>query len=112
MFYKYVTEERIDNILRDRLIRFSQFRALNDPFESLLLFEPKDTKRVAKDFFKKEGQNVIGFNDEMSDPHYIGTNFMKEFNDKHAILSLSKYNRSLLMWSHYTNNYKRFCYWF
>ncbi len=109
MFYKYVSEEWIDNILRDRLIRFSQFKALNDPFESLILFDPEDTKRVAKDFFKKEGQNVIGFCDEMSDPNFIGTRFMNNnFNDNFGILSLSKNKNNLLMWSHYTNNYKGF----
>ena len=33
LFYKYVPAERID-ILRNRLIRFTQPLALNDPFEA------------------------------------------------------------------------------
>ena len=37
IFYKYVTAERI-NILQNRLIRFTQPNALNDPFEARLNF--------------------------------------------------------------------------
>ena len=43
VFYKYVSAERID-ILQDRLIRFTQPTALNDPFEALPNFISLATK--------------------------------------------------------------------
>ena len=43
IFYKYVTAERID-ILQNRLIRFTQPNALNDPFEARPNFHALTTK--------------------------------------------------------------------
>ena len=43
IFYKYVTSERI-NILQNRLIRFTQPNALNDPFEARPNFHAPATK--------------------------------------------------------------------
>jgi hypothetical protein len=56
LYYKYVTEERIDNILKDRLIRFSQLKALNDPFEHLPLIDLEDVRRGMKE---KHGKSSL-----------------------------------------------------
>ena len=40
VFYKYVSAERID-ILQNRLIRFTQPNAMNDPFEARPYFYPE-----------------------------------------------------------------------
>ena len=52
IFYKYVTAERI-NILQNRLIRFTQPNALNDPFEARLNFH------ATKEGFAREFANAI-----------------------------------------------------
>ena len=43
VFYKYVSSERID-ILQNRLIRFTQPNAMNDPFEAKPHFYALGTK--------------------------------------------------------------------
>lgn len=49
-FYKYVPAERID-ILKNRLIRFTQPRALNDPFEAQPDFYALGTKELSAKMF-------------------------------------------------------------
>ncbi|MDM8567018.1 DUF2971 domain-containing protein [Candidatus Halobeggiatoa sp. HSG11] len=105
MFYKYLTEKRIDDILKDRLIRFSQLKALNDPFENFLPWiEPKHLEKVAKREFAKKTTEIQVNSDIL---HSFTKNF-KLFLVKFGVLSLSKTKTNLLMWSHYTNSYKGF----
>ena len=56
VFYKYVSAERID-ILQNRLIRFTQPNAMNDPFEA----KPHFYKLGAKEFAKNYAEAIRRF---------------------------------------------------
>ena len=131
MIYKYMPSDRID-VLRDLKIRFSPFESLNDPFEALPLFYSQDidnvTNMLTGEFEKgllKNNKNT-GYTDFVKNavsvldqkirtgpfsPSYFGKSQMQKINEIYpqlGILSLSRVNTSLLMWSHYAENGKGF----
>ena len=81
VFYKYVSAKRI-NILRKRLIRFTQPNAMNDPFEARPYFYPE-------------------ISSDRRDKYYA-------LHNKVGILSLSEIPDNLLMWSHYAEGHTGF----
>ncbi|WP_432745900.1 DUF2971 domain-containing protein [Methylobacter sp. G7] len=131
MLYKYLPAKRLD-VLKSLKIRFTQLRALNDPFEALPLINTNseteafieqmelDAQDLWKNQFPEEQspenyetlQNTIGnlkidILERMS-PSSIGVKVVDMINPKILILSLSKTFSNLLMWSHYADNHKGF----
>lgn len=122
--------DRID-VLESLSIRFSPLKSLNDPFEELTLIDISDKKERLKHEFIKEIDDIYDsdisdrteedrlimetekskMSDEMNhrlDPSSVGDNFKSEFCSDLGVLSLSRTNTSLLMWSHYASEGKGF----
>lgn len=129
MLYKYLPSARVD-VLRNLKIRFSPFESLNDPFEALPLFDHKDRQYIIDELVnafeagllkdKNHDGKYKGFvfdvvkvlrqkieNDHLS-PEVLGREMMKNIEEQIGILSLSRTESSLLMWSHYAENGKGF----
>jgi hypothetical protein len=93
LVYKYLDPKRIDDVLKNSHIRFTQPAALNDPFEvrpnlrEMLRYYPEEAHQAIKDFFGRWNE------DNASDL---------------AFLSLSKNRNNLLMWSHYCDSHRGF----
>jgi hypothetical protein len=124
MLFKYLPSTRID-VIENLLIRFSQIKSLNDPFESRPLVESLEIKislinAIATGL--KSGikdQNLANFTDQFIDtidstihnhylsPQALGKQFINKL-ENIGILSLSRTETSLLMWSHYAENGKGF----
>lgn len=128
MLYKYLPTERVD-VIENLNIRFSPFVSLNDPFESQPLINVenriyKANKEVLSeldDYWKdidksdessdnyrlyKQQREVIkkGVTSQLN-PKNQGSELIKTLGDKHGILSLSRTNKNLLMWSHYSSSH-------
>lgn len=127
MLYKYFAEDRID-VVEDMAIRFSPLKSLNDPFESLPLIrlggeidtvmneanleldkfwedqdeKTEETRKEVDDAWKE----LKDFAGEVASPNSVGAGFIEQLADRFGVLCLSRTNRNLLMWSHYTNNGK------
>lgn len=87
--YKYLNLQRGADFLNFPLLRISKNDSLNDPFE-FLLTEKSITE--IETLFKKKYDNHV-----------------KEYISKfwtHGIISLTTTNDNLLMWSHYSDEYK------
>lgn len=131
MYYKYLPDERLD-VLENLKIRFSPLGSLNDPFEKAPLIDIKEEREKAiskvindantiwdkvdikektsenreileahKTHMEKQGNSQLS-------PNTIGNNVVSALADNFGILSLSRTEKSLLMWSHYTNGGKGF----
>lgn len=127
MLYKYLSPNRLE-VLENLEIRFTQPRALNDPFEASPLLdispETKDfveqIEREAQDIWKnvptedktpenhKKLQDTISEALEKTSPSSAGVGLMDEVNQKLGVLSLSRTFSNLLMWSHYAESHKGF----
>lgn len=118
--YKYLHENRIDDILISNTIRFTQPQFFNDPFE-LKPYIEKVSEMGLKDFIKKyellekiknEDLTYLSKLDDeiMNDINKMDfVEFFNITNTEHlGILSLSKRNDNLLMWAHYANEHKGF----
>ncbi|MGN4964742.1 DUF2971 domain-containing protein [Aeromonas dhakensis] len=108
--YKYVSFPNLKHLL-EGTVRFTQPKAFNDPFEllpeiyltegigdfSINVTAPKREREPAKldDLFESEYCNDIAARDILS-----------ILNDLVGILCLSRNSSSLLMWSHYADEYK------
>ncbi|MGY3876522.1 DUF2971 domain-containing protein [Aeromonas enteropelogenes] len=108
--YKYVSFSNLKYLL-DGTIRFTQPKAFNDPFEllpeifltdvingfSIDVTAPKRSSEPAKlkDSFESEHCNDI-----------VARDVLNILNDLIGILCLSRNPSSLLMWSHYADEYK------
>lgn len=111
--YKYVSIERLKEILIDHKIRFTQPGAFNDPFELVpLLLVPEDIvpqgyRSYRFDLTAPRRTNAainarIGV-DRCSDHH---SRELREALDREiGFLSLSKTWKSLPMWAHYAKDY-------
>lgn len=136
--YKYMSEDRVENILVDNKIRFTQPVYFNDPFDVQPHIQSPNIKGfVNKINDKSKGillsrlisflvENGMRDNDFNTDEHrkaflqglndlthdeideHIKNTFNKEVNDSIGILSLTKDYENLLMWAHYANEYKGF----
>jgi hypothetical protein len=124
VLYKYLSPARID-VLQNLKIRFTQPYALNDPFESALLLGTKkdiyaewevEMERMARElnpeteedhanleqakvFLREEARKMVS-------PQIFGQQLIKRLNKSQGVLSLSRTNDSLLMWSHYGDSHK------
>ncbi len=140
--YKYISIEDenadtiIESILEDNLIKFTQAKNFNDPFElkpyiSKIANNIDDFKtmlncRVPEEYcelYKKSGMFQIRFNNITLDVNdkilidminnqrckkIINNKLNKKMNDKIGLLSLTTKVNSLLMWAHYANSHKGF----
>jgi Protein of unknown function (DUF2971) len=111
--FKYVTIDTLMRILSSG-IRFTQPSAFNDPFELLpeICVPVDQTERRLKISFDpaakrrsppvgEVGENSAGYN--CCD--ITSRNILKELNQSIGILCLSRVSDSLLMWSHYADQY-------
>lgn len=129
MLFKYLSSERVD-VLENLKIRFSPLMSLNDPFECQplvdirsersqflektlqdldRLWEKTDisekTEENRKIFEGTRGKLVVDINENMSS-FVIGQELMSLLSDNFGVLSLSRTEDNLLMWSHYTGEGK------
>lgn len=114
MIYKYVTIPTLKRVLNGS-IRFTQPGAFNDPFELLPeLVIRKDQEEVnvnfSFDMLSNRRSPAVGSVSTVSDDHVSSDiafrNIVKELNKSIGILCLSKSANSILMWSHYADQYK------
>lgn len=127
MLYKYLQVERID-VLENLKIRFSPLKSLNDPFESLPLIDVEENVDAAvkdlleeldgvwektpieekttenRDLLEQSRKAVFKGARSAMEPSRVGQGLMNLLNDNFGVLSLSRSNTSLLMWSHYTGS--------
>ncbi|WP_445358795.1 DUF2971 domain-containing protein [Microbulbifer sp. ANSA005] len=127
MLFKYLPKERVD-VLENLKIRFSPLRSLNDPFESLPLIDIEDKVETAvedllkeldqiwertpisertpenKQLLEENRQAVYDGARSAMEPSVVGQGLMDIISDNLGVLSLSRSNTSLLMWSHYTGS--------
>jgi hypothetical protein len=131
MLYKYLPTDRL-NVIEDLKIRFSPLRSLNDPFESSPLIDASFEKEFLREKIETESealwdkaspeeQNVENrkFLDKIKaellnnldvnvTPTRMGKELVDQFGSSFGVLSLSRTNHSLLMWSHYATRGKGF----
>jgi len=124
MLYKYLPSKRVD-VLENLKIRFSPLPSLNDPFEHLPLIEMGKAKEDLiseviegldelwsnTDDIEKTEENrklleqtkiyLLHDIDEKTSAYAVGQELMSLLGDNFGVLSLSRTETSLLMWSHY-----------
>lgn len=126
MLYKYLPYDRVD-VLENLKIRFSPLISLNDPFECQplvdmtnesnlflqnmckdldALWEQTNTKEKTEEnrrIFEKTRTDLIDDVEKKMNSYIVGQELMAHLSDNFGVLSLSRTEESLLMWSHYTN---------
>ena len=114
LLYKYVTLEGLGRILRDSKIRFTQPSAFNDPFELLPeIIVPAGTeeKKFELRFYISTTRDIPSSEEIIEIPEGCGCSdamsreIVQLLNKEIGILSLSRIPDSLLMWSHYGDQY-------
>ncbi len=129
MLYKYLPSERVD-VLEKLKIRFSPLLSLNDPFENLPLIEMGKEKQECiaesnkgldefwfntdesekteenKQFLEKLKIEILRDIDEKTNVYKVGQELISLLGDNFGVLSLSRTETSLLMWSHYAEEGK------
>ncbi len=112
--YKYVTINTLKRILDGR-IRFTQPSAFNDPFELLpeIYYPPSIGDRKISIRFSLQARRRAKGEVEANPEHdtddcndLVSREIIKELNSSIGILSLTQNDESLLMWSHYADQYK------
>ncbi|GGO74654.1 DUF2971 domain-containing protein [Bowmanella pacifica] len=125
MLFKYLPVDRLD-VIENLKIRFSPLRSLNDPFEAYPLVNisedinpvinqtlrefdecwaraPESEKtKENRNLYEEMKEDFLNNAQDISNPHKLGlalTDFLKHL----GVLSLSRTNSSLLMWSHYAS---------
>lgn len=114
LLYKYVSLEGLSHILRESTIRFTQPSAFNDPFELLpeiivptgtperkiqLQFDISSTRPIS------EAEEVVESPDGSGSSDAMSREIVQLLNKEIGILCLSRVRDSLLMWSHYCDQY-------
>jgi hypothetical protein len=110
--YKYVDVKGLKRILLGT-IRFTQPGAFNDPFELLPELavpanEPEKQLSISFDVMAKRRYPPVGeieISDQRDSNDTISRNIVKQLNNSIGMLCLSEKSDSLLMWSHYSNQY-------
>lgn len=118
--YKYCDPARIDDVLENGMIRFTQPAAFNDPFEASPSFSENrpelDDCLLAQYLKETEPSSDQARRQRLAD----GLRRLPSLRRKHALglpaklsehfvaLCLSRSPRSLLMWSHYTDCHRGF----
>lgn len=126
MLYKYLPSERID-VIKNLEIRFSPLQSLNDPFEASPLIDMNLEKEDILSFienglnelwsnteeYEKTKENkiileqskkeLIKKTENLTSSTNAGHEVIKLLGDNLGVLSLSRSEHSLLMWSHYAS---------
>jgi hypothetical protein len=112
ILYKYVDIEFLKRILDSRSIRFTQPGAFNDPYELLpeIMMHSREEDvhmQFSFDLTAKRRRTVI---EDVVQPNFVSSdvtsrNIVKELNKSIGFFCMSKNNDSMLMWSHYANQY-------
>jgi hypothetical protein len=114
MLYKYVTIRTLKMVLNGT-IRFTQPGAFNDPFELLpemVVHKNHEEENVnfTFDMLSNRRNPAVGSVFSVSDDHVSSDidfrNIVKQLNKSIGILCLSKSANSVLMWSHYADQYR------
>ena len=130
MLYKYLPCDRVD-VLENLKIRFTQLRSLNDPFEALPLIdaslqnaeisslierdmekvwscaEPHEKTVANRTILESVKKELLQNSNEILSPHSLGARISQRLSLL-GVLSLSRTESSLLMWSHYASEGKGF----
>lgn len=128
MLYKYLPDSRLD-VLENLQIRFSQPSSLNDPFESLPLLDlsgeiqnqlqsiedgiedlwnktpPEEQTEKNLAIKERVKERLKSCTREMLSPHELGKDISKRLSRSFGILSLSRTDTNLLLWSHYASDH-------
>src|SRR5205085_7717375 len=111
--YKYLHPSRT-SVLEERLLRFTQAPALNDPFETSPDFR-KLEQAFREHAIRIIEQAVLSPLDYAIARSQVGDRVKKNIaelqqmnNRQYAILSLSKVPNNLLMWAHYCDSHRGF----
>jgi hypothetical protein len=111
--YKYVDVAGLRRIL-DGSIRFTQPSAFNDPFELLPEIvlaqnEPERPINVSFDILAQRRSPPVGVAEQIPENYCssdaTSRDIVRQLSELIGILSLSKTNESLQMWSHYADQY-------
>jgi hypothetical protein len=129
MLYKYFPPERVD-VLEKLKIRFSPLQSLNDPFEQTPLInidkvredfifetvrefdacwfnsDPAERTKENRKLLDKIKIESIRASEEILNPYAVGQGVVSLLGDNFGVLSLSRAENSLLMWSHYADEGK------
>lgn len=113
LLYKYVNIINLKHILGGS-IRMTQPGAFNDPFELLPeIVVPRDqTERPLKLSFgllsprRSDAAQAVVLTSELVASDFTSRSILDELNKQVGILCLSKSPNSILMWSHYADQYK------
>lgn len=127
MLYKYLPKERVD-VIENLRIRFTQPTSLNDPFECLPLIDastemkaiieshneylddlwyrtPEDERTPERlETLNKAKQKAKEAALKELAPHAIGTQIGHNLSKRFGVLSVSRSDTNLLMWSHYASD--------
>lgn len=136
--YKFFSQNRIEQILVDSMLRFTQSSELNDPFESRPhiegLINPDLIKeKITEDFLVKLCDDIKQSNPEIYEEFLspispeqfqethenakimldfiaslLNTKFYEKSNKEFGILSLTSKFDNLLMWAHYADSHQGF----
>lgn len=105
--FKYMSEDRIEDVLINNKIRFTQACLFNDPFEMKPVIKGIMNK---SDIIKQYGENLAAQmiekikNDNRSS--ILEKELYSKLNREWGILSLTTNPKNILMWSHYANEHK------
>lgn len=126
MLYKYLPRQRVD-VIKNLLIRFTPLTSLNDPFEALPLIgttlgqknlisyvesgldelwlnaEEHEKTEENKMLLDKSRENLLTNIYKTTCPGNVGLELISLLGDNFGVLSLSRTENSLLMWSHYAS---------
>ena len=114
LLYKYVNIATLKHILGGS-IRMTQPGAFNDPFELLPeIVVPRDQTEVSLNLSfdllapRRTGaaEAVVSTSEELVASDFTSRNILDVLNKQVGILCLSKSPNSILMWSHYADQYK------
>jgi hypothetical protein len=106
--YKFLPPTRI-SYLENQLLRFSQPRALNDPFESANFHFPELNEAFISSL---DGAVENDTRDKLRSPAELKifiNELIDKFGGKFGVLSLSERWNSSLMWAHYTDRHQGCC---
>jgi len=129
MLFKYLPIERVD-VLENLKIRFSPLASLNDPFECQPLVDMKnecsqlleqihsgldelwehtaneEKTEENRTFLEKKRAELVSDVKEKTNSFVVGQELMSLLSDNLGVLSLSRTENNLLMWSHYADEGK------
>jgi hypothetical protein len=106
MIFKYVSNQRIKNLICDNKIRFTQFTALNDPFESSVLMQFLEP--ATNEEYEKQSPTTASIMRDLDKQSTQGRMMAEFFSSKYGILSLSRNVNNMLMWAHYAQSHTGF----